>query len=98
MVSIAIASAASVLAIWSFVAVIAADQIDDKTGRRAADRDSSRDAQECDTEAAVSAAAKNESDAAGDRQRGQRFFSYIFADVAIAPAPLFIRFACGGPC
>jgi hypothetical protein len=98
MVSIAIAPAASLLAIGSLVAVIAADEIDDETGRRAAQRDSSRDGQECEPDAAAGAPADNESDAAGDRQRSQRFFSYVFADVALAPALPLIRFGVGGFC
>jgi hypothetical protein len=92
------ASAGSLIAIRSFVAVIAGHQIHDETGRRAAQRDSPRYGQECEPDAAVSASAEDESDAAGDRQRSQRFFSDVFADVAIAPAPLLIRFGCGGPC
>jgi hypothetical protein len=80
------------------VAAIAGDQVHDETGSRAAQRDSSCYGQKCDAETAVSASAKYESDAAGNCQRGQRFLSYVFADVAIPPTPLLVCFLCGQPC
>ena len=71
--------------------MIAGDQVHDETGDGAAQRDSSYDGEECESDTAFSSAADDEADATGDSQRGQRFFLYIFADVAIAPtAPLDI--------
>jgi hypothetical protein len=80
------------------VATIAGHQVHDETGCRAAQSDSSCYGQKCDAETAAGAAAKYESDAAGDCQRGQRLLSYVFADVAIPPTPLLARILCGRPC
>ena len=69
--------------------MIAGDQIHDETGDGAAQRDSSDDGEEREPDAAFGAPADDEADATSYSQRGQRFFFYIFADVAIAPtAPI----------
>jgi hypothetical protein len=75
--------------------VIAGDQVHDETGDGAAQRDSSDYGQECESDAAFGASTHDEADAAGYRQRGQRFFFYIFADVAIAPT-LPLEVVCKG--
>jgi hypothetical protein len=98
MVSIAMALATSRAAVGSLILVPAGDQVYNKTGSHAAHRDSSRDAQQCDTNAAVGTAAQDESDATGNRQRGQRFLFYVFADVAIPPTLFLIVFHCAGSC
>ena len=55
----------------------------------AAQRGSSDDGEEREPDAAFGAAADDEADAAGYRERGQGLFLDIFADVAIAPtAPI----------
>ena len=82
----------------ALVVVIAADQTHNETGSRPAQRDSSYQGQECEPDAAVGAAAEDESDATGYRQRGQRFLFYVFADVPIAPAPPLIVIRQGGLC
>ena len=63
--------------------MIAGDQAHDETGSGATQRDSPDQGQEREPDAAVGAAAEDESDATRDSQRGQRFFFYVFADVAI---------------
>jgi hypothetical protein len=65
--------------------VIASDQVHDESGDCAAQRDSPYYGEECEPDAAPGASADDEADATGYRHRGQRFFFYIFADVAIAP-------------
>ena len=64
---------------------IAGHQVHDEVGSRAPQRDSPHDAKECEPEAAVGASADDESDATCYRQRSQRFFSYVFADVPFPP-------------
>src|SRR5579863_1386253 len=71
-VSIAIACVAIRSASDSTIVVIAGDQVHDESGDGAAQRDSSDDGQECEPDAAFGAAAEDEAEAAGDRQRGQR--------------------------
>jgi hypothetical protein len=91
-VSIAITSASIRSAARSWFPAIAGDQIHDETGDGAAQRDSSDYGQECESDAAFGASADDKADATGDSERGQRFFFYIFADVAIAPTtPLDVR-------
>jgi hypothetical protein len=98
MVSIAMAPATSCCAIGSSVVAIAGDQVHDEIGSHAAQRDSPHYAQHCEPDSAIGTAAKDESDATGNSQRGQRFLSYIFANVAIPPTPFLVRFHCGGSC
>jgi len=97
MVSIAIA-ATSCCTVRSAAVAIAGDQIHDEIGSRAAQRDSSDDAKECEPEAAVGASADDESDATRYRQRRQRFFSYILADVPFPPAQSLNRIRRVGRC
>ena len=92
------ASISSCCAVRSLVAAIASDQVHDETGCRTAQCDSSCYGQKCDAETAVGAAAKYESEAAGNSQRGQRLLSYVLADVAITPTPFLAHFVCGQPC
>jgi hypothetical protein len=98
MVSIAMASATSLRAVRSLVVVLAGDQVHDEIGSGAAQRDSSHYAEQCEPDAAVGTAANDEPDATGDSQRGQRFLSYVFADVAIPPTPFLVRFHFARPC
>jgi len=97
-VSIALALTASFRAVRVLVVAIAGDQVDDKAGGCPAQRDSSHYRQNRQADATVGAAAENESDAAGDGQRSERFFPDVFADVPLAPTPLVIRLRCGGLC
>ena len=80
------------------VVLLAGDQVHEEVGSRAAQRDSSHQAQQCEPDAAVGTAADDESGAAGYCKRGQRFLPYVFADVAIPPTPFLVRFDCGRPC
>jgi hypothetical protein len=98
MVSIATASASSFWAVGSLVVAIAGEQVHHEAGSRAAQRDSSHQAQKCDPDPAVGTAANYESDCAGNRQRGQRFLFDVFADVAIGPTPFLVRFHCDSSC
>jgi len=84
MVSIARAFVASFGAVRPVV-VIAGDQVDDEIRGCPAQRDSSHYRHKRKPDAAVRSAAEDESDAAGYSQRGQRFLSYIFADVPLLP-------------
>ncbi len=54
--------------------------------------------QQREPDAAVGAAAEDESDATGYSQRGQRFLSYVFADVPLSPTQSFVRVRWGRPC
>lgn len=77
--------------------VIAGDQVHNESGDGAAQRDSSDDREEREPDAAPGASADDEADATGYRYRGQRFFFYIFADVAIAPTtPIDVVLEGGG--
>ena len=74
---------------------IAGDQADYETGGGSAQSDSSRDGQKRKPDTAASAATEDEADAAGDRERSQRFFSDVFADVPLAATQLLIRIGDG---
>ena len=92
------APGASCRAVGSLVVLFAGDQVHDEIGSHAAQCDSSHYAQQCEPDAAVGTAANDESYATGNSQRGQRFFSYIFADIAIPPTLFLVRFGRSRPC
>lgn len=86
---------ASFCAVRVLVVAIAADEADDETGDCPAQCDSSHCRQKRQSDAAAGSAAEDESNATGDSQRRQRFFSDIFGDVPIAPTPPLIRIGDG---